>query len=81
MFAAARFQILPSRTKAIGALAALIICAESASAQTNRAGFPASLKDGLKTYLTADNSAYLRVNFVAQVRARARYNEISGPDT
>ena len=51
---------------------------EEAFAQGSPAVVPASLKDGLKTYLTADSTTFLKLNFVAQVWAR--YNE-SNPGT
>ncbi len=38
------------------------------------AQFPARLKDGLKTYLSADSSSYIKLNFVSQVWARYNQN-------
>ncbi len=38
-----------------------------------QAQFPARLKDGLKTYLSQDSAAYIKLNFVSQVWVR--YNE------
>lgn len=40
--------------------------------------FPASLKDGLKTYLTKDSTAFIKLNFVSQIWVR--YND-SNPGT
>jgi len=59
-------------------LAILLVSTEEAFAQGSPAVVPASLKDGLKTYLTADSTTFLKLNFVAQVWAR--YNE-SNPGT
>ena len=38
------------------------------------AQFPSRLKDGLKTYLNNDSSAFIKVNFVAQVWSRYNQN-------
>ena len=48
-------------------LASLLVSAEASFAQGFPAVAPASLKDGLKTYLTADSTTFLKLNFVAQV--------------
>ena len=40
----------------------------------SNAQFPSRLKDGLKTYLNADSSAYLKLNFVSQVWMRYNQN-------
>ncbi len=52
--------------------------AAPAAAQAPQSGFPASLRDGLKTYLSPDSSTYLKLNFVSQIWLR--YNE-SNPGT
>ncbi len=39
-----------------------------------QAQFPKSLRDGLKTYLTADSSTFIKLNFTSQIWVRSNDN-------
>lgn len=58
--------------------AALICSAEASFAQVGSVGIPAGIKDGFKTYLSADSSTFIKLNFLAQTWVR--FNE-SNPGT
>ncbi|GAB3852171.1 hypothetical protein GCM10028822_19580 [Hymenobacter terrigena] len=80
MFSFSNFKIRLSIIKTAGLLAGLLLGAEASFAQIgpDPSAPPASLKDGLKTYLTKDSTTYLKLNFLAQTWLR--FNE-SNPGT